>query len=173
MTAAMRLVDGRLGKALEFTGAGFVDFAEAPDLNLIEAMTLALWIRPQRVGSMRLLDKGPVGGSDGYLLDTHPENHLRVITRPGTLMANERVPCDQWSHVAATFGDKKLRVYLNGREIAEMNAPGGTLTATALPLRVGADSSGGSRFVGLMDDVRIYRRVLKPEEIAKLAAAGR
>lgn len=107
--------------------------------------------------------------SDGYLFDTHPENHLRVITRPGTLMANERLPSDQWSHVAATFGDRKLRGYLNGREIAEMNAPGGTITATALPLRMGADSSGSSRFVGLMDEVRIYRRVLKPEEIAKLA----
>ena len=173
MTGPMRLVEGRLGKALEFNGSAFIDFADAPDLNLIEAMTLALWVRPQRVGSMRLLDKGPAGGSDGYLLDTHPENHLRLIMRPGTMQADARLPVGAWSHVAATFADQTQRVYLNGRIVTEMSGRGGTITATAMPLRMGADSDGGSRFVGLLDDVRIYRRALKPEEIAKLAEVSR
>jgi hypothetical protein len=169
MTGPMRLVEVPQGKALEFRGQAFVDFTDAPDLNLIEAMTLALWTFPQQVGSMRLIDKGPVGGSDAYLLDTHPDNHIRVIARPGTINTKETLPVGKWSHVAVTFGQKTLRVYLDGRLIAESTNLGATLTATALPLRLGADSQGGSRFVGLMDDVRIYRRPLSPEEISKLA----
>jgi hypothetical protein len=169
MTSPMKQVEGWVGKALEFEGQAFVDFTDAPDLNLVEAMTLALWVCPKRVGSMRLIDKGPVGGSDGYLLDTHPTNNLRVITRAGSMTCKEALPVGKWSHVAATFGQRTLRVYLDGRQIAETANLGATLTATAVPLRLGADSEGGSRFVGLMDDVRIYRRALSPDEISKLA----
>jgi hypothetical protein len=87
-------------------------------------------------------------------------------------MTKESLPVDVWSHVAATFGERTQRIYLNGRVLGEANNVGGTITATALPLRIGADSTGGSRFAGQLDDVRIYRRVLKPDEIAKLAGSG-
>jgi hypothetical protein len=37
----MKLVEGKVGKALEFSGGAFVDVANAPDLSLSDAMTLA------------------------------------------------------------------------------------------------------------------------------------
>lgn len=168
MTVPMRQAEGKIGQALEFTGAGFVDIAPTPDLNLGEAMTLAAWVQPRAVGSMRIIDKGPAGGSDGYMLDTHPANNIRVVTRPVGLMLSDTLPVNEWSHLAVTLGGGTLRVYLNGRQIAERADVRAPLTPTELPLRLGADSEGWNRFVGLMDDVRVYRRALSADEIARV-----
>lgn len=43
------------------------------------------------------------------------------------------------------------------------------ISSNELPLRIGADSNGQSRFVGELGRVRLYRRALKPEEVAALA----
>ena len=61
------------------------------------------------------------------------------------------------------FGDGALRAYINGRLAAEATKLRGKITRTELPLRFGADSGQGSRFSGLMDDVRIYRKALTAE----------
>ena len=106
------------------TGTGYVDIAPTADLNLTDGMTLALWVNPQRVGSARLIDKGPAGGSDAYLLDTHPANNLRVITNLGGISAQEELPVGQWSHVALTYDGQALRLYLNGKLVQETKAAG-------------------------------------------------
>jgi hypothetical protein len=167
MTSPMKAVDGKRGQALEFTGAGYVDIAPAPDLNLGEGMTIALWVNPKGKGSMRLVDKGPAGGSQAYLLDTHPANNLRVITNLGGMSNNAVLPPGEWTHVAVTYDGTALRLYLNGQLLQETKARG-QLSATDLPLRLGADSTGWSRFVGLMEDVRLYRRGLSAEELAEV-----
>jgi len=168
MTSTLRQVEGKVGKALEFNGAGFVDIGDADSLDLTEAMTLALWVCPRRKGSMRLIDKGPAGGADAYLLDTHPENNIRVITRFITHHVPATLPLNEWSHLAITWGAGKLRVYLNATLISEADVPTRPLTVTDLPLRLGADSQGSNRFVGLLDEVRVYRRVLSAVEVAAL-----
>jgi hypothetical protein len=47
---------------------------------------------------------------------------------------------------------------------------GAEMTANTLPLRIGAASSGGSRFVGDIARPMVFSRALAPEEIADLAA---
>ncbi|MHB9024711.1 MAG: LamG-like jellyroll fold domain-containing protein [Armatimonadota bacterium] len=164
-----KLVDGRIGKALELTGAGYVNIQPEAGLDVTMTFTLTAWVNPKVKGSMRLIDKGAAGSNDAYLVDTHPANNLRVITRAGGFNLTETLPVGQWTHVAVTFGAGKVRAYLNGKLITEQNAGPATNT-TALPLRLGADSGGGSRFVGLLDDVRIYNRTLSAEDVSALAA---
>lgn len=43
------------------------------------------------------------------------------------------------------------------------------ITTNSLPLRIGADSDGGNRFVGKMARARVFNRALTAEEIAALA----
>ncbi len=165
----LKIADGKIGRAVEFPGGGFLDVASAPDLNLGDQMTLAVWVKPGQKGAMRLIDKGPAGGADAYLLDTHPENHVRVITRIGTLNTPKPVlPVDEWSHVAAVLGGGTLTVYINGEAAASLPCKG-SLTPTELPLRFGADSTGANIFRGLMDEIRIYNRALSEGEIRRLA----
>lgn len=169
LTSPMRTVPGKWGQALEMTGTGYVEIAPTPALDLVEGMTLALWVNPARVSSMRLVDKGPAGGSASYLLDTHPANNLRLITGAGGLNSAVTLPVGEWSHVAVTYDGTQFRMYLNGELVAEGGA-GPRNSVTDLPLRLGADSTGWSRFVGLMEDVRVYRRALSQEELREVVA---
>ena len=62
-------------------------------------------------------------------------------------------------------------VYLNGKP-AEMAVVVDTLNqdfGVNKPLRIGAVAGPGERFRGLMDDVRVYDRALKPDELAVVA----
>jgi len=43
------------------------------------------------------------------------------------------------------------------------------ISSNDLPLRIGADSGGGNRFVGQIGPCRVFSRALKPEEVASLA----
>jgi alpha-L-fucosidase 2 len=168
LVGLVKQVSGKVGKSMEFSGRGFVEIADAESLNLTDAMTLALWVCPMRKGSMRLLDKCPAGGADGYMLDTYPDNNLRLVTRIGGCNVKKSLPVNEWSHVAVTLGHGNLLVYLNGEPVLESRVPDKPLTVTGLPLHIGADSSGRNCYAGLMDEVRIYRRVLSSEEIASL-----
>ena len=54
-----------------------------------------------------------------------------------------------------------------GVTVATMVAQG-PIPTNALPLRIGADSSGGSRFRGTIDEPRVYGRALTAGEIFAL-----
>ena len=77
-----------------------------------------------------------------------------------------RCRCGQWTHLAATYGASRLRLYVNGTEVS--SAPsGGRIRRSGAPLRIGGTSVGGDWFKGVIDEVRIYRRALSPKEILR------
>jgi hypothetical protein len=161
--------EGKVGKGLALNG-GYVEVPDCPRLNVKDGLTLMAWVWPEQVGSMRLMDKAPVGRDNAFLFDTHPENHLRFITRFGGLGTKDAIPARQWTHVAATFDGLARRIYINGELKAEAGSmKQGALDTTDLPLRFGADSEGGSRFHGVLDEIRIYDRALSADDIRRVA----
>lgn len=168
MVGKVSLAEGKVGQAAEFSGVGFLETPDRPELDLAAGITLECWVYPtQPGGAGRLIDKSTVGRSDGYLLDTHPDNHLRLILQPGTLNSEAQLPLNEWSHVVAAYDPEEgtERVYLNGRIVAEREGVLGRLGLNENPLRIGADSLGSSGFVGKIDEVRVYARALAPEEV--------
>lgn len=116
------VVDTPIGKALRLDGSGYLEVARHAALDLTEACTLEAWIRPQELppGGGRIIDKSQVGTSNGYLLDTHPGNSLRLIAQVGTVSHNARLAPGQWVHVAATVAaDGQLTLYLQGKAVAQ------------------------------------------------------
>ena len=64
------------------------------------------------------MDKITPGGSDGFLLDTHPGNALRLIVGNDTL-THPLPHSDQWTHVAATLdATGLLALFVNGARVA-------------------------------------------------------
>lgn len=100
---------------------GFLEIPHDKSLDCKEGLTLAAWVRPQKAGSMRIIDKSPVGTAAGYLLDTHPNNSLRLITREPHLIYDAKLPLNEWTHVAATVDGKtgKQILYVNGSKVVE------------------------------------------------------
>ncbi|MCF7973512.1 MAG: DUF5703 domain-containing protein [Phycisphaerae bacterium] len=90
--------------------------------ELTEGLTLEAWIKPEALTPGRILDKISVGGSDGFLLDTHPGGTLRMIVGSATLQAPGQVlRMGQWQHVAGTFDQASgvMRLFANGKLVAE------------------------------------------------------
>ncbi len=106
---------------LLFTGVGLRPHAvtNSSAWNLASGFTIEAWVKPRKQagGGGRLVDKITPGGSDGFLLDTHPGNSLRFICGPTILQQNDVLPTDQWTHVAAVAepGAGECRLYVNGR----------------------------------------------------------
>ena len=90
----------------------------------------------------------------------------------------EPLELNRWHHVSAVYDGSRLAkgavVYLNGKP-AKMTVVVDTLNqpfGVKEPLRIGAVAGPGARFRGLMDDVRVYDRALKPDEIAVVATGS-
>ena len=75
-----------------------------------------------------------------------------------------------WHHVAAQRKGDRLRLYLDGRQVAESRTFDGTVfnLETQAPLRLGAGPTG--TFQGRLADLRLYRKALSPAEMAPLVA---
>jgi hypothetical protein len=117
--------DGPKGKVLQLRGAGYLEVAPDPRLNLQRACTLEAWLRCDNLpsGGARILDKSQVGTSNGFLLDTAPGNSLRLIVARGALSHDAQLPTDRWTHVAATADAAgQLTLYVDGHVVAQASS---------------------------------------------------
>ena len=162
-------------------------------------LTLAAWVAPsERPASYwSLLYKGRRQGAERQdihfyfsLFDGRPEFKFKdeagrwqgIMRNAGSFLVPGGVPVPlaqvpavkplHWSHVAATFNQGLVSLYLNGAKILEGRAPTDHLVPNTDPLLIGeAHSDSGARAYmcsGLMDDVRVYGRALSATEIAAL-----
>jgi len=158
-----QIADGKYGKALEFDGASYVEVEHNETLELWEAHTLEAWIYQKESRSSRIIDKIGAGTADGPHLDTHPGTTLRSCAG-GCVSAATTYTLEEWHHVALTYDEGEVKIYLNGSVEGEGTVPS-PLTGNELSLKVAADSNGQSQFVGIIDEVRVYNRALSEEEV--------
>jgi hypothetical protein len=74
------------------------------------------------------------------------------------------LPLNAWSHIALTYDGTTLRLYVNGVQVRSKAQTGSASVSTGM-LRIGGNSVWGEYFAGLIDEVRIYNRVLGVAEI--------
>ncbi|MEY3897811.1 MAG: hypothetical protein RLZZ214_3332, partial [Verrucomicrobiota bacterium] len=99
-------------------GTEIADSAAWTDLPQITAET---WINPsaENAGS-RILDKSTPGQDDGFLLDTHPGNSLRLIVGGVSYSVPNCLKAANWNHVAVAVDAQtnRMEIYLNGERVA-------------------------------------------------------
>jgi Concanavalin A-like lectin/glucanases superfamily len=81
------------------------------------------------------------------------------------------VPVNRWSHLAVTYDGAMLRLYVNGSEVSS-RATTGAIKRTTDPLWIGGNRPYGEYFRGLIDEVRVYDRVLSPRDVRADMARG-
>jgi hypothetical protein len=96
-----------------------------------------------------------------------------VPTGGGTLAGTVRetsgttaVPVNRWSGVALTYDGAALRLYVNGNQVSDHRTTGSIQTPDT-PLWIGGNRPYGEHFRGLIDEVRVYDRALRRDEIRK------
>ncbi len=81
----------------------------------------------------------------------------------------EALAAGVWTHIAMTHTPGRNTIYINGDSAHTVRAPG-NLNPTSRPLVIGsdADGTGGKRFTGAIDDVRIYAEALTTAQVRAL-----
>lgn len=87
------------------------------------------------------------------------------------LSGEEPLPTGRWVHLAATFDGTTMRLYMDGRECGTMSRPGALVPTDGRFVLGNYELDHRSFFQGLLDDVRIYRRVLSGDDIRANASA--
>ncbi len=163
---------GRGGHVLRCGNGGAVSPAPGPFFHP-GGISIALWCKPSESGqSDRWMLSTVRSGTDGYRLGLgggHPVWQVPRETWSHGLDGPEPLPVDEWSHVAATFDNEVMRLYVNGVEAASRERRGFIGSGTALTIGGYSADLDRARFRGLLDSVRVYRRVLSAEEIAEFA----
>jgi hypothetical protein len=179
ITNAQWTIEGQFGNALVFDGDGDYVCTEMVNLGLDKTteLTLEAWIMPEvnSIDQIIVIQNGP------FVLRMTPEGKLLAgvytIKEYGTCKWNwvtgdTVVSPNEWHHVAMTYDGAELKVYLDGNIDGSVAAEGGLHTLWGVDLICigvwdgGYGQPGGRYFQGIIDEVRIERRVLSEEDIA-------
>jgi hypothetical protein len=167
------------GAAQQFDGSSFFDAGlDGPAFDYRDPFTMSGWIKPEAsTGAIFSRGEDYVEGQQHglYLMDGKLRLHVtfRWTDLAMRVETVNTVPLNKWSHVAVSYdGGKRasgVRMYVDGRPqelkvlFDQLLWP---IDTKKHPWRVGA--GGGLRFKGAVDDVRVYSRVLTPDEVGAL-----
>jgi hypothetical protein len=170
---------GRFGRALSFNGtSSWVTVADANSLDLTTAMTIEAWVNPAVNTDWRtVLLKENASGLSYSLYGSGspavPSTWMRVGSAEREVNGTAALAVNTWTHLAATYDGATMRLFVNGVQVGTRALAGSLGTSTA-PLRIGGNAIWGEYFSGLIDEVRVYNRVLTAAEIqADMAVAIR
>ena len=169
-TTARRTEAGRFGRALRMDRAS--EAGRIPDhasLRPRRNLTLEAWVRPGQGGGSRAIIVKEGGGRVAYALTTSAGRPQAVVNSGSSRhLARATAPLrpGRWTHLAATYDGRSVRLLVGGVEVARTPASGTLLTRRG-PLRIGSGGTGGDRFLGRIDEVRVYGRALRQAEVAR------
>lgn len=140
----------------------------------LTAMTVEAWIRADRVQTaegMIVVDKGSTWN---LFIDPAGRPAFQFPgTIPPTTFAATPIVAGQTYHLAGTFGNGVMRVFVNG-VLANERGSLAAIQNQPTPVSVGRGLSDGRfDFYGIIDEVAIYDRVLPADAILRHYTAGR
>lgn len=172
----LKLVDGKVGKAGEFDGSTFLEVADADKLDGMKALTIAAWIKPDKVTDTAIVSKRVAHQSeDAYNFFIYTGDRLDGrIDSSGDFWSTTVIEQGKWYHVAYVFDGEanQQRIYVNGALDAEGVQAKSEVLARNSSLWIGElDDGRGFVYGGLMDELGIWNRALSEDEI-KLTMEG-
>jgi hypothetical protein len=170
--------DGKFSGAVEFDGMeACIEASHSDGLNL-EAFSIEAWINCVPGSNQAILHKQGEGNSSNrnYILNIRPEGFLRGSFSSGGTQYDFDGPTilepSRWYHVAATYDGKVGKIYVDGELDSETEIDL-ILEPNDAPLLLGkAGGTGGARFTGLMDEVRLSNIARIQDEIGELMNKG-
>jgi len=168
-------VPGKVGLAGSFDGKSFIDAGDVGKFNYLDAFSLGAWILPRNPNGTILSRIEDFSQGAGYSLSLKEGKvRLHITLRWSDigmrLETAAPIALDQWQHVLMTYDGKRkasgVRIYINGQSqpivvlFDELTYPFNNTE----PFRIGAGEGPQSRFQGLIDEVRVYRKALSAEE---------
>ena len=156
---------GNANSAIKFTEYGL----DIPKVPLTFNTSVACWVKYDAISaSVNYFVKGDQGIMPDF--SQHYDNYWGVVSTPATSGVPSGSLNNQWHHLVATYDGSELKFYVDGSFI------GSSLNPCPLALPVGATThyqlgywpQVGSVWLGCMDDLRFYTRVLSAGDVKVL-----
>ena len=177
---------GNVGsQSIEVTGGAAVEVADVGDFESDQSFSYAAWIKLQpndsqgaiasrmdRANGFRGWDFWVQGRRVGtHIINSWSGDALKVVSKA-------QVTGNEWTHVAVTYNGSKtaagVKIYINGTA-QETNVESDTLKSsikTTVPFKIG-QRNDSDPLSGLgLQDLRLYQRELKLEEVASLGKSA-
>ena len=162
-------VPGLYGTGLKFDGTDKVEIPDHEDFHLTNAISVALWMQPEaeQSSSAKLFIKQK-SGQYPYALqyDESGQGLFATVYASTRYDTSPHIPdfAGEWAHMCFTYNGSVLILYKDGEQVATVNTSG-QLQQNDLSLSIGGRLDYDQNFIGIIDDVRLFNRVLPPEEI--------
>jgi Protein of unknown function (DUF1553)/Protein of unknown function (DUF1549)/Concanavalin A-like lectin/glucanases superfamily/Planctomycete cytochrome C len=174
---------GRIAQAAAFDGQRFVEAGDVADFGFYDEFTLGAWVYPEsdKGGTVLARMADTRRSEEGYSIVIEDGRiHVNLIKRwlddAIRLETERRLTPGRWYHVLVSYDGSRVasgvKIYVDGQSepihvvLDDLNQS----FQSKEPLRIGAGGSKGA-FHGLIDDVRVFNRVLAPEEAGIVASA--
>ena len=148
---------GKINGALEFTGADFVT-ADSPLSPDDGCFSILAWVKGGAPGQVVLSQSGV----DWLMADSVDGTLMIQCGSSGPLCSEASITDGTWHRIAFTSDGSHRILYVDDQEVARDVEPAPQGTAGRLLIGTGKTFSPGTYWTGLIDDVRIYSRAVKP-----------
>jgi hypothetical protein len=153
---------GMIGGALEFNGSTFItaDFAFSPADGPFSVLA---WIKGGAPGQAIVSQEGGVNWlMADAVMGTLTTELSKSGRTEGERLSQTIITDGQWHRVAFTWDGVKRRLYVDSTLVTEDALDGLTDSFGKLLIGAARDMAAGTFWTGLVDDVRVYNRIVKP-----------
>jgi hypothetical protein len=173
-------VKGYKGQALEFNGNSVLQVEYSPlSDSFPDGITVAAWIRKDTASHWNTIISREIDSTwSEYIGLAVFRNHALFSIDPDgkryiNVMDTASVTPDIWIHMAGTYDNDTLKLFVNGRFIKSAFCKGPFVFQDKNPMFIGGNSNDKNKttldcFKGSIDELRIYRRALSSDEIKSL-----
>jgi hypothetical protein len=179
-------VDGKFGKALQFKSSS--DFVSIPDnkiFHISDAITQAAWIKLDRLPSAHAIvfgtrNDGAPGRKIGFGYGMDEVNNIKVWTNDpaGNFLdiddTKTKLKTGQWYYLAYTHQTAKsglVEIYVDG-QMTYSQASNNPVNPSGAPVAVTIGTWSTEAWPGIVDEVRLWSRVLSAKEIQESMNKG-
>ena len=155
-------VPGVIGEALEFDrGANYV---EIPDMGEMEQNSLECWAYVADLSHQYQGIISTYGWTAGKVHFKFQDSQIQV-DKNGVGKIQLDAEAETWYHIIYTQGiDDGIKLYVDGVLVAEL-ASAGAVPENWHERRIGSEHDEGRYLDGMIDEVRVYDRILDANEV--------
>ncbi|MHC4356257.1 MAG: LamG domain-containing protein, partial [Planctomycetota bacterium] len=167
--------DGYQGTGLSFEDDVYVEASGYPGVTGTAARTCCAWIRATATGNRNIMTWGENSAGQKWRMRIDSTGGLRIEVNGGSHVGMTNIADGRWHHVAVTFEDDgtpdvlDTLLYVDGQlEATAASADEPVNTADTGVVRIGESPWHNQPFAGVIDDARVYDKVLTAEEIQQV-----
>lgn len=182
---AAKWVEGKFGDALEFNAStDFVEIADDKAFHIEDEITQAAWVKLSRLPGAHAIIFGTRGGGGarhiGFGYGMNPSNGIKVWTNGaggGFKDINDnatKLEVGKWYYLAYTHSSDnngKVKIYVDG-EVTLDNDSGNPVAPAGVTSRIQIGTWAGEAWPGVVDEVRLWDRVLSDAEMEESMNLG-